>query len=93
MVVSSAEANHWWRNNDPAGALLNKLMLLFIAAPIVLVLKNFYGFSVIVFAFIVPYGFFLRHLAVRAVEKYLQNHPEEFDNFAEAGIVSSNPDC
>ena len=89
MVVSSAEANYWWRENDPAGALLNKLMLLFIAVPIVLVLKSFYASSVIVFAFIVPYGFFVRHLAVRAVEKYLQNHPEEFESFEEAGIVSS----
>jgi hypothetical protein len=89
MVVSSAEANYWWRKNDPAGALLNNLMLLFIAVPIVLVLKSFYAFSFVVFAFIVPYGFFVRHLAVRAVEQYLQNHPEEFDKFEEAGIVSS----
>ena len=89
MVVSSAEANYWWRKNDPAGALLNSLMLLFIAVPIALVLKSFYAFSFVIFAFIVPYGFFLRHLAVRAVEQYLQNHPEEFEKFEEAGIISS----
>jgi hypothetical protein len=89
MVVSSAEANYWWRKNDPAGALLNNLMLLFIAIPIALVLKSLYAFSVVVFAFIVPYGLFLRRLAVRAVEQYLQNHPEEFENFEEAGIISS----
>jgi ABC-type glycerol-3-phosphate transport system permease component len=89
MVVSSAEANYWWRKNDPAGALLNSLMLLFIAVPIGLVLKSFYAFSFAIFAFIVPYGFFLRHLAVRAVEQYLQNHPEEFEKFEEAGIISS----
>ena len=89
MVVSSAEANDWWRKNDLAGALLNNLMLLFIAVPIVLVLKSFYASSIVVFAFIVPYGFFLRRLAVRAVEQYLQNHPEEFEKFEEAGIISS----
>jgi len=89
MVVSSAEANYWWRKNDPAGALLNSLMLLFIAVPIGLVLKSFYAFSFAIFAFIVPYGFFLRHLAVRAVEQYLQSHPEEFEKFEEAGIISS----
>ena len=89
MVVSSAEANYWWRKNDPAGALLNNLMLLFIAVPIALVIKHFYAFSFAVFAFIVPYGFFLRHLAVLAVEQYLLNHPEEFEKFEEAGIISS----
>jgi hypothetical protein len=89
MVISSAEANYWWRKNDPAGALLNNLMLLFVAVPIVLVLKSFYAFSFVVFAFIVPYGFFMRHLAVRAVEQYLENHPEEVEKFEEAGIISS----
>ncbi len=89
MVVSSAEANYWWRKNDPAGALLNNLMLLFIAVPIVLVLKSFYAFSFVVFAFIVPYGFLMRYLAVRAVEQYLEGHPEEIENFEEAGIISS----
>jgi hypothetical protein len=89
MLVSSSEANYWWRKNDPAGALLNNLMLLFIAVPIVLVLKRFYAFSFVVFAFIVPYGFLMRHLAVRAVEQYLQSHPEEIEKFEEAGIISS----
>ena len=89
MVISSAEANYWWRKNDPAGALLNNLMLMFIAVPIALVIEHLYAFSFVVFAFIVPYGFFLRHLAVRAVEQYLQNHPEEFEKFEEAGIISS----
>ena len=89
MLVSSGEANYWWRENDPAGALLNKLMLLFIVVPIALVIKQFYAFSLVVFAFIVPYGFFLRHLAVRAVEQYLETHPEEFEKFEKAGIISS----
>jgi hypothetical protein len=89
MFVSAAEANYWWRKNDPAGALLNNLMLLFIAVPIALVVKHLYAYSFAVFAFILPYGFFLRHLAVRAVEQYLRNHPDEFENFEEAGIISS----
>ena len=89
MVVSSAEANYWWRKNDPAGALLNNLMLLFIAIPIALVLKSFYAFSFAVFAFIVPYGLLVRRLAVRAVRQHLQNHPDEREKFEEAGIISS----
>ena len=89
MFVSAGEANYWWRKNDPAGALLNNLMLLFIAVPIALVIEHFYAFSFVVFAFIVPYGFFLRYLAVRAVEQYLDAHTEEFEKFQEAGIISS----
>ena len=68
---------------------VNNLMLLFIAVPIALVIEHFYAFSFVVFAFIVPYGFFVRHLAVRAVEQYLVAHPEEFEKFEEAGIISS----
>jgi hypothetical protein len=88
MVVSSGEANYWWRKNDPAGALLNNLMLLFIAVPIALVIKHFYAASFVVFALIVPYGLFVRYLAVRAVERYLQDHPEELEQFEQDGIVS-----
>ena len=79
MVVSPAEANYWWRKNDPAGALLNNLMFLLIVAPIILVLNSFYALSFIVFAVMVPYGLFVRWLAVRAVRRYLENHPEECD--------------
>ena len=86
--VSSVEANYWWRENTPAGALLNKLMFLFIAVPIVLVFKKFYAASFVVFAFMVPYGVFVRHLAVRAVLQHLEDHPEERDGFEQAGIIS-----
>jgi hypothetical protein len=89
MVVSSGEANYWWRKNDPAGALLNNLMLLFIAVPVALVIKHLYAASFVVFALIVPYGFFVRYLAVRAVERYLQNHPDELEQFEQDGIISS----
>jgi hypothetical protein len=86
--ISPVEANHWWRESSPAGALLNKLMLLFIAVPIALVLLRLYGLSFFVFAFMVPYGLFLRHLAVRAVRKHLQEHPDEQQQFEQAGIIS-----
>jgi hypothetical protein len=86
--IVPAEANHWWRTTDPLGALLNKLMLLFIAVPIALVLKSLYGLSFVVFAFMVPYGLFVRHLAVRAVRQYLTDHPEKLEEFEQAGIIS-----
>ena len=86
--ISSVEANTWWRENTPAGALLNKLMFLFIAAPIALVFKRFYAVSFVVFAFMVPYGLFVRHLAVRAVRQHLENHPEEREGFEQSGIIS-----
>src|ERR1051326_6494575 len=86
--ISPVEANYWWRETTPAGALLNKLMFLFIVVPIALVLKSFYALSFAVFAFMVPYGLLLRHLAVRAVVQHLEEHPEERQNFEEAGIIS-----
>ncbi|PYS01477.1 MAG: hypothetical protein DMG15_14380 [Acidobacteria bacterium] len=89
MLISSAEANYWWRKNDPAGTLLNNLMVLFIVVPIVLVLKSFYALSFIVFALMVPYGLFIRRLAIHAVRHHLENHPEESGKFEQSGIISS----
>ena len=86
--VSAAEANYWWRQKTPVGALLNKLMLLFIFVPIALVFKNLYGISFVVFAFMVPYGLFVRHLAVRAVRRHLEEHPEQREEFEQSGIIS-----
>jgi hypothetical protein len=86
--ISPLEANYWWREATPAGALLNKLMFLFIVGPVALVLKSFYVLSFAVFALMVPYGLFVRHLAVRAVRQHLQTHPEERDHFERAGIIS-----
>jgi hypothetical protein len=86
--VSSVEANYWWRETTPVGALLNKLMFLFIVAPIGLVMKQFYAMSFVVFAFMVPYGLFVRQLAVRAVRKHIECHPEEREQFEQAGIIS-----
>ncbi len=87
--VNASEANYWWRQNDATGALLNKLMVLFIVVPIVLVLKSFYALSFIVFALMVPYGLFVRRLATHAVRHHLDNHPEECEKFEESGIISS----
>ena len=86
--VSAVEANYWWRKTTPAGALLNKLMLLFICVPIALVFKSFYGLSFAVFAFMVPYGLFVRYLAVRAVRQHLEEHPEQREEFEQSGIIS-----
>jgi len=86
--IRTAEANHWWRESTPAGALLNKLIILFILVPIALVLKSFYALSFAIFALMVPYGLLVRHLAVRAVRDHLQKHPEEREQFEQAGIIS-----
>ena len=87
-LISSIEANYCWRQTSPSGALLNKLMILFIVVPVALVLKRFYVISMLVFAFMIPYGLFLRRLAVRAVRQHLQDHPEEREQFEQAGIIS-----
>jgi hypothetical protein len=83
------EANCWWRENARAGALLNRLMLLFIVIPIVLVVQRFYTLSFVVFAFMIPYGFLVRHLAVRAVRNYVAAHPEAVVQFEAQGIISA----
>ena|SRR5436190_219882 len=89
--ISSLEANNWWRQSTPQGALINKLMVLFIVAPVALVFKSFYTLSFIIFALMVPYGFFVRQLAVRAVREHLHEHPEERDQFEQAGILILEP--
>ena len=88
MKVDPLEANYWWRKNEPAGALLNSLMFLFIAVPIGLVMKKFYVLSFFIFSFMVPYGLFLRYLAVRVVRRRIELHPEESEEFQQGGIVS-----
>ena len=88
IFVSPLEANYWWRKNEPAGALLSNLMVLFIVIPIALVIKKFYALSFVVFAFMVPYGLFVRHLAVRVVRQRLADHPEERKEFEQEGIIS-----
>jgi hypothetical protein len=87
LKISPVEANYWWRKNDPAGALLNTLMVLFVVVPIGLVFKKFYALSFFVFAFMVPYGFFVRYLAVRFVRRQLELHPEKGEEFEQQGII------
>ncbi len=90
ISISPIEANYWWRKNEPSGALVNNLMFLFIVVPIGLVLKRFYALSVVVFAFMVPYGFFVRYLAVRVVRQRLANHPERREEFEQEGVISDS---
>ena len=85
--IVSLEANNWWRKNEPAGALLNNLMIVFIFAPIALVLKSFYLLSFIVFSLMIPYGFLVRRLAVSAVRNYMASHPDSVEDFRSAGIL------
>jgi hypothetical protein len=88
VKIDPFEAHYWWRKNEPAGAILNQLMVLFIVVPIGLVMKKFYVVSFVVFSFMVPYGLFLRYLAVRAVRRCLELHPEKSEEFQQEGIVS-----
>lgn len=85
--IVSSEANYWWQKNEPAGALLNKLMIVFIFAPIALVLKSFYLLSFVVFSLMIPYGFLVRRLAVSAVRNHLASHPDSAEDFRSAGIL------
>jgi hypothetical protein len=85
--ISPAEANYWWSKNQPTGTLLNRLMLAFVVGPIVLVFKNYYLLSLVVFSLMIPYGFLVRRLAVSAVRAYLANHPDSVLEFREAGII------
>jgi hypothetical protein len=86
--ISRLEAGVWWRQSTAEGALLNRMMLLFIVIPIVLVFQSYYALSLFVFVLMVPYGLLLRHLAVRAVRRRLQERPEECAQFLQAGVIS-----
>jgi hypothetical protein len=86
--IRPAEANRWWQKNTVLGVFLNRLMIVFILAPIGLVFSNLYTLSFIAFSCMIPYGFLLRHLAVRAVRNHLTVHPEALDEFENEGIIS-----
>lgn len=87
--IVAGEANYWWRNNAVAGALLNKVMLLFVIVPIVLVLQKHYVLSVTVFVLMVPYGFLVQALATRAVRRHIEAHPETLEEFETSGILTT----
>ena len=86
--VDANEASYWWRTNAVSGALLHRLILLFIAVPLVLLWKGYYVTSFAVFGFMVPFGLFLRYMAARAVVVLIEKHPETLAEFEEAGVVS-----
>ena len=85
--ISPIEANYWWRKNEPVGALLNSLMVLFIVVPIALVMKKVFLLSFLFFAFMVPYGLLVRSLAVRHVRRLLELYPEKSEEFRHDGII------
>jgi hypothetical protein len=87
--VRSGEANRWWQQNSILGVLLNRLMLLFVFGPIGLVLTNRYSLSLVVFAFMIPYGFLVRYLAMRAVRSHLALNPDDAEEFESHGIIAS----
>src|SRR5262245_12518369 len=92
MKIRSAQANYWWQKTEPAGALLNRLMILFIFVPIGLVFTNLYLWSFVVFSLMIPYGFLVRHLAVCAVRNHLSNNPGAVPDFRDAGIIRADAD-
>ena len=53
--------------------------------------NQFATYSILVFAFMVPYGLFVRLLAVRAVRAYVTAHPETLVEFQTEGIISTKP--
>ncbi len=87
--VRSGEANRGWQQNSIVGVVLNRLMLLFIFVHIALVLINRYSLSLAVFAFMIPYGFFVRYLAMRAVRSHIALHPDAAAEFESLGIIAN----
>ncbi len=87
--VVRSEALYWWRTNVIAGTVMHRLMLLFIAVPILLVAKGYYGLSLLIFGLMVPYGLLLQHLAARSVSTFIQTHPESLGEFEETGVISN----
>jgi hypothetical protein len=87
LQISRSEASYWWRTNSVAGAILYRMMILFIFTPMALVYYRYYVLSFIVFAFIVPYGLLLQYLAERFVARIIRKHPETIEHFESEGIV------
>ena len=86
--IDANEAGIWWRTNTVAGAVLYRLMLLFIVGPLILVSKGYYTTSLVVFSFMIPYGLLLKRLAKRAVINLIDSHPQTSEEFANSGIIS-----
>ena len=86
--ISQKEAWYWWRTSVGVGAILYRLMLLFIIVPVWLVAKDYLLLSFVVFAGMIPYGFFLRRLAERSVSNFIRKHPEAIVQFEETGVIT-----
>ena len=86
--IDRTEASYWWRTNVIAGVILHRLMWLFIAASAVLVWKEYLVLGFLVVLGMIPYGFFLRYLAVRSCFNFLEEHPESVREFENSGIIT-----
>ena len=71
-----------------AGAILHRSMLLFIAVPVALAFYEYYALSFVIFVLMVPYGFLLRHLATRAVVRFIRSHPETMEELRSSGVIA-----
>lgn len=85
--VVRKEASYWWRTRTVPGAVLHRLMLLFIFVPLALVYYRYYVASFLVFAGIVPYGLLLEYAAEWSVSRAIRKNPETLDEFAADGVV------
>jgi hypothetical protein len=81
------EAAYWWRTTQVSGAILHRLMILFILVPMVLVYYRYYVSSFLVFALIVPYGLFLRYLSELSVTRIIRKNPETLEHFEQEGVI------
>jgi len=87
LRVVRKEASYWWRTNVLAGALLHRLMLLFIVVPVLLAFWGYFVWSLAVFCSMIPYGLLMERLAERAVRNFIRVHPESAGEFEESGIL------
>jgi hypothetical protein len=87
VEVVRKEASYWWRTSDVVGAILHRLMLLFIFVPLTLVYYRYYVPSFLVFGGIVPYGLLLQYLAQRSVIRTIRKHPEALEQFEKEGVI------
>ncbi len=85
--VLRKEASYWWRTRTVPGAVLHRLMLLFIFVPLALVYYRYYIASFLVFGGIVPYGLLLEYVAERSVVRAIRKNPETLEEFADEGVV------
>ena len=86
--IDRTEASYWWRTNVITGVILHRLMWLFIAASASLVWLGYFVLGFIVLLGMIPYGFFLRYVAVRSFWTFIEEHPETIDEFVESRVIA-----